>query len=54
MLFLYTLRVKTKSLSLQWWCYSYAGRPTAASPATGSKMQHYKEQGQLLEDALGM
>ncbi|XP_070163960.1 2-oxoglutarate dehydrogenase complex component E1 isoform X1 [Polyergus mexicanus] len=31
---------------------SYAGRPTAASPATGSKMQHLKELKQLLDDSL--
>ncbi|XP_070163988.1 2-oxoglutarate dehydrogenase complex component E1 isoform X4 [Polyergus mexicanus] len=30
----------------------YAGRPTAASPATGSKMQHLKELKQLLDDSL--
>jgi 2-oxoglutarate dehydrogenase E1 component len=29
----------------------YAGRHTAASPATGSKHQHLKEQAQLYEDA---
>ncbi|XP_059470554.1 2-oxoglutarate dehydrogenase complex component E1 isoform X2 [Neocloeon triangulifer] len=33
---------------------SYVGRPTAASPATGSKMQHYKEHAQLLEDTLAL
>ncbi|XP_066601304.1 2-oxoglutarate dehydrogenase complex component E1 isoform X2 [Prorops nasuta] len=32
----------------------YAGRPTAASPATGSKMQHLKELKQLLDDALSL
>ncbi|XP_024944925.1 2-oxoglutarate dehydrogenase, mitochondrial isoform X3 [Cephus cinctus] len=32
----------------------YAGRPTAASPATGSKMQHLKELKQLLDDALNL
>ncbi|KAL6422027.1 hypothetical protein ACFW04_010845 [Cataglyphis niger] len=31
---------------------SYAGRPTAASPATGSKMQHLKELKQLIDDSL--
>ncbi|XP_050464689.1 2-oxoglutarate dehydrogenase complex component E1 isoform X5 [Cataglyphis hispanica] len=31
---------------------SYAGRPTAASPATGSKMQHLKELKQLVDDSL--
>ncbi|XP_011066669.1 PREDICTED: 2-oxoglutarate dehydrogenase, mitochondrial isoform X4 [Acromyrmex echinatior] len=30
----------------------YAGRPTASSPATGSKMQHLKELKQLLDDSL--
>ncbi|XP_015438559.1 PREDICTED: 2-oxoglutarate dehydrogenase, mitochondrial isoform X1 [Dufourea novaeangliae] len=30
---------------------SYVGRPTAASPATGSKMQHLKELKQLLDDS---
>ncbi|XP_073982431.1 oxoglutarate dehydrogenase Nc73EF isoform X5 [Rhodnius prolixus] len=30
----------------------YAGRPTAASPATGSKMQHLKELTQLIEDSM--
>ncbi|KAL6422033.1 hypothetical protein ACFW04_010845 [Cataglyphis niger] len=30
----------------------YAGRPTAASPATGSKMQHLKELKQLIDDSL--
>lgn len=29
--------------------YSYAGRPTAASAATGSKMQHLKELKALLD-----
>ena len=29
--------------------YSYAGRPTAASSATGSKMQHSKELKALLD-----
>ncbi|XP_043592396.1 2-oxoglutarate dehydrogenase, mitochondrial isoform X6 [Bombus pyrosoma] len=29
----------------------YAGRPTGASPATGSKMQHLKELKQLLDDS---
>ncbi|XP_023245263.1 2-oxoglutarate dehydrogenase, mitochondrial isoform X2 [Copidosoma floridanum] len=29
----------------------YVGRPTAASPATGSKMQHLKELKQLLDDS---
>ncbi|XP_066601306.1 2-oxoglutarate dehydrogenase complex component E1 isoform X4 [Prorops nasuta] len=33
---------------------TYAGRPTAASPATGSKMQHLKELKQLLDDALSL
>lgn len=32
--------------------FSYSGRPTAASPATGSKAQHLKELNNLLEDAL--
>ncbi|XP_046392850.1 2-oxoglutarate dehydrogenase, mitochondrial isoform X2 [Ischnura elegans] len=32
----------------------YAGRPTAASPATGSKMTHLRELNQLLEDALAL
>uniref|UniRef100_A0A2Z5RE50 2-oxoglutarate dehydrogenase complex component E1 n=1 Tax=Reticulitermes speratus TaxID=60591 RepID=A0A2Z5RE50_9NEOP len=31
---------------------SYAGRPTAASPATGSKMQHLRELKALLDDAM--
>ncbi|XP_072766090.1 2-oxoglutarate dehydrogenase complex component E1 isoform X2 [Anoplolepis gracilipes] len=31
---------------------SYAGRATASSPATGSKMQHLKELKQLTDDAL--
>ncbi|CAK9817401.1 2-oxoglutarate dehydrogenase complex component E1 [Anthophora plagiata] len=31
---------------------SYVGRPTAASPATGSKMQHLKELKQLLDESL--
>lgn len=30
----------------------YVGRPTAASPATGSKMQHLRELDALLEDAM--
>ncbi|XP_017790814.1 PREDICTED: 2-oxoglutarate dehydrogenase, mitochondrial isoform X3 [Habropoda laboriosa] len=30
---------------------SYVGRPTAASPATGSKMQHLKELKQLLDES---
>ncbi|XP_050464687.1 2-oxoglutarate dehydrogenase complex component E1 isoform X3 [Cataglyphis hispanica] len=33
-------------------CVIYAGRPTAASPATGSKMQHLKELKQLVDDSL--
>ncbi|KAK9512476.1 hypothetical protein O3M35_000899 [Rhynocoris fuscipes] len=33
---------------------TYAGRPTSASPATGSKMQHLKELNQLLEDAMSI
>ncbi|XP_017882185.1 2-oxoglutarate dehydrogenase, mitochondrial isoform X3 [Ceratina calcarata] len=32
----------------------YAGRPTGASPATGSKMQHLKELKQLLDDSLNL
>lgn len=32
----------------------YAGRPTGASPATGSKMQHLKELKQLLDDSLSL
>ncbi|XP_012260678.2 2-oxoglutarate dehydrogenase complex component E1 isoform X2 [Athalia rosae] len=32
----------------------YAGRPTAASPATGSKMQHLRELKQLLDDAFSL
>ncbi|XP_046478917.1 2-oxoglutarate dehydrogenase complex component E1 isoform X4 [Neodiprion pinetum] len=32
----------------------YVGRPTAASPATGSKMQHLKELKQLLDDAFSI
>ncbi|KAK7579718.1 hypothetical protein V9T40_000347 [Parthenolecanium corni] len=31
---------------------SYVGRPTAASPSTGSKMQHIRELNALLEDAM--
>ncbi|XP_075233720.1 oxoglutarate dehydrogenase Nc73EF isoform X8 [Lycorma delicatula] len=31
---------------------SYCGRPTAASPATGSKMQHLRELSALLEDTI--
>jgi len=34
--------------------FSYAGRPTAASPATGSKMQHLRELKALLDDAMGV
>jgi 2-oxoglutarate dehydrogenase complex dehydrogenase (E1) component-like enzyme len=34
--------------------FSYAGRPTAASPATGSKMQHLRELTALLEDAMAV
>ena len=30
----------------------YAGRPSAASPATGSNRQHQAEQAALIEDAL--
>ncbi|KAH0567489.1 2-oxoglutarate dehydrogenase, mitochondrial isoform X5 [Cotesia glomerata] len=33
---------------------SYVGRPTAASPATGSKMQHLKELKQLLDDSFNL
>ncbi|XP_012149390.1 oxoglutarate dehydrogenase Nc73EF isoform X3 [Megachile rotundata] len=32
----------------------YVGRPTAASPATGSKMQHLKELKQLLDDSFNI
>ncbi|KAK0071014.1 hypothetical protein PV325_013672, partial [Microctonus aethiopoides] len=32
----------------------YVGRPTAASPATGSKMQHLKELKQLLDDSFNL
>ncbi|XP_023288816.1 2-oxoglutarate dehydrogenase, mitochondrial isoform X3 [Orussus abietinus] len=32
----------------------YCGRPTAASPATGSKMQHLKELKQLLDDSFNV
>ncbi|XP_014239048.1 2-oxoglutarate dehydrogenase, mitochondrial isoform X2 [Trichogramma pretiosum] len=32
----------------------YAGRPVAASPATGSKMQHLRELKQLLDDSLNL
>lgn len=35
-------------------CFSYAGRPCAASPATGSKMQHLKELAHLTDDALNV
>ena len=31
---------------------SYAGRPAAASPATGSMKMHIAEQAQLIDDAL--
>ena len=34
--------------------FSYAGRPTAASPATGSKMQHLRELKALLDDAMAV
>lgn len=33
---------------------SYVGRPTGASPATGSKMQHLKELKQLLDDSFNL
>lgn len=33
---------------------SYVGRPTGASPATGSKMQHLKELKQLLDDSFNV
>ncbi|XP_076639306.1 oxoglutarate dehydrogenase Nc73EF isoform X3 [Colletes latitarsis] len=33
---------------------TYVGRPTAASPATGSKMQHLKELKQLLDDSFAI
>ncbi|XP_011498666.1 PREDICTED: 2-oxoglutarate dehydrogenase, mitochondrial isoform X3 [Ceratosolen solmsi marchali] len=33
---------------------SYAGRPVAASPATGSKMQHLKELKQLFDDSFNV
>ncbi|XP_044268537.1 2-oxoglutarate dehydrogenase, mitochondrial-like isoform X2 [Tribolium madens] len=33
---------------------SYVGRPTAASPATGSKAQHLKELSNLLDDAMAL
>ncbi|XP_008193111.1 2-oxoglutarate dehydrogenase complex component E1 isoform X3 [Tribolium castaneum] len=33
---------------------SYVGRPTAASPATGSKAQHLKELANLLDDAMAL
>ncbi|XP_012274883.1 2-oxoglutarate dehydrogenase, mitochondrial isoform X5 [Orussus abietinus] len=33
---------------------AYCGRPTAASPATGSKMQHLKELKQLLDDSFNV
>ncbi|XP_034189455.1 oxoglutarate dehydrogenase Nc73EF isoform X5 [Osmia lignaria lignaria] len=33
---------------------SYVGRPTAASPATGSKMQHLKELKQLFDDSFNI
>jgi 2-oxoglutarate dehydrogenase E1 component len=32
----------------------YVGRPTAASPATGSKAQHLKELSHLLDDAMAL
>lgn len=36
-------------------CFSsYIGRPTAASPATGSKAQHLKELANLLDDAMAI
>ena len=34
--------------------FSYAGRPTAASPATGSKAQHLKELAALMDDSLSL
>lgn len=34
--------------------HSYIGRPTAASPATGSKVQHLREQSNLLEDGMAL
>jgi len=33
---------------------SYAGRPTAASAATGSKMQHLKELKALLDESFAV
>lgn len=33
---------------------TYAGRPTAASPATGSKMQHLRELAALIDDTLAV
>ena len=34
--------------------FSYAGRPTAASAATGSKATHYKELKHLLDEAMSI
>ncbi|XP_050540620.1 2-oxoglutarate dehydrogenase complex component E1 isoform X3 [Daktulosphaira vitifoliae] len=43
----YTLMNNTKNIN-------YAGRPTAASAATGSKMQHLKELAALLEESFAI
>ncbi|XP_026293460.1 2-oxoglutarate dehydrogenase complex component E1 isoform X2 [Frankliniella occidentalis] len=45
---------QTSSLPSNVRTISYCGRPTAASPATGSKAQHLKELNALLEDATGI
>ncbi|XP_034239296.1 2-oxoglutarate dehydrogenase, mitochondrial isoform X2 [Thrips palmi] len=44
-------QTQTSSLQTNIRTISYCGRPTAASPATGSKAQHLKELNALLEDA---
>ena len=36
---------------LMFFCLSYAGRPTAASTATGSKVRHDQELEKLLNEA---
>ncbi|XP_020278096.1 2-oxoglutarate dehydrogenase, mitochondrial isoform X3 [Pseudomyrmex gracilis] len=44
----------TESTELKKRIVRYAGRPTASSPSTGSKMQHLKELKQLLDDSLSL
>ncbi|MBN8555583.1 MAG: 2-oxoglutarate dehydrogenase E1 component [Deltaproteobacteria bacterium] len=45
------MRLNTLDMQIE---LQYAGRPSAASPATGSHLKHVREQEQLMNEALGL